>query len=101
METALNAVWDAAPGPADRIAVVGAGVVGALVAYLCGQLAGAEVTLVDIDPARAELARQLGVGFAAPGRGAAIAISSSMPAAPRPALRPRWRSRASRRPCSN
>ena len=32
METALNAVWDAAPGPADRIAVVGAGVVGALVA---------------------------------------------------------------------
>ena len=32
METALNAVWDAAPGPAGRIAVVGAGVVGALVA---------------------------------------------------------------------
>ena len=32
METALNAVWDAAPGPADRIAVVGAGVVGSLVA---------------------------------------------------------------------
>jgi threonine dehydrogenase-like Zn-dependent dehydrogenase len=31
METALNAVWDAGPGPADRIAVVGAGVVGALV----------------------------------------------------------------------
>ncbi len=31
METALNAVWDAAAGPADRIAVVGAGVVGALV----------------------------------------------------------------------
>ena len=36
METALNAVWDAAAGPADRIAVVGAGVVGALVAFLCG-----------------------------------------------------------------
>jgi hypothetical protein len=42
METALNAVWDAAPGPADRIAVVGAGVVGSLVAYLCGRLPGAE-----------------------------------------------------------
>ena len=66
METALNAVWDAAPGPADRIAVVGAGVVGALVAYLCGQLPAAEVTLVDINPARAELARTLGVGFAGP-----------------------------------
>lgn len=66
METALNAVWDAAPGPADRIAVVGAGVVGALVAYLCGRLPGAEVTLVDINPARAELAKRLGVNFAAP-----------------------------------
>lgn len=64
METALNAVWDAAPGPADRIAVVGAGVVGSLVAYLCGRLPGAEVTLIDINPARAELARTLGVGFA-------------------------------------
>ena len=66
METALNAVWDAAPGPADRIAVVGAGVVGALVAYLCGRLPGAEVTLVDINPARAGLAGRLGVNFAAP-----------------------------------
>jgi threonine dehydrogenase-like Zn-dependent dehydrogenase len=66
METALNAVWDAAPGPADRIAVVGAGVVGCLVAYLCGRLPGAEVTLIDINPAREELARTLGVGFARP-----------------------------------
>ena len=66
METALNAVWDAAPGPADRIVVVGAGVVGSLVAYLCGRLPGAEVTLVDINPARAELAKTLGVGFAMP-----------------------------------
>ena len=41
METALNAVWDGAPGPADRIAVVGAGVVGALVAFLCARLPGA------------------------------------------------------------
>ena len=66
METALNAVWDAAPGPGDRIAVVGAGVVGCLVAYLCGHLPGAEVTLVDINPERATIARKLGVAFAAP-----------------------------------
>ena len=66
METALNAIWDAAPGPADRIAVIGAGVVGALVAYLCGRLPGAQVTLVDINPARAELAATLGVQFAEP-----------------------------------
>jgi threonine dehydrogenase-like Zn-dependent dehydrogenase len=66
METALNAVWDAAPGPCDRIAVVGAGVVGALVAYLCGRIPGAQVTLIDTDPSRAGLAAALGVGFTAP-----------------------------------
>ena len=66
METALNALWDAEPLPAGHIAVVGAGVVGGLVGYLCRRLAGAEVTLVDINPARAELARKLGMSFAAP-----------------------------------
>ena len=35
METALNAVWDASPENGDRIAIVGVGVVGALVGYLC------------------------------------------------------------------
>src|SRR5579871_5468869 len=66
METALNAVWDGAPGPADRIAVVGGGVVGALVARLCSRLPAAEVTLIDIVPARATLAQALGVQFAQP-----------------------------------
>ena len=66
METALNAVWDAAPGPGDRIAVVGGGVVGCLVAYLCGHLPGASVTLVDINPERATIATGLGVAFASP-----------------------------------
>jgi NADPH:quinone reductase-like Zn-dependent oxidoreductase len=64
---ALNAVWDAQPAPADRIAVVGAGAVGALVAWLCAQLPNAQVTLVDIEPSRIELARRLGVGFAESG----------------------------------
>jgi len=49
VETALNATWDAswnaAPGPTGRIAVVGAGVVGALVGFLCGRIEGADVTL--------------------------------------------------------
>ena len=66
METALNAVWDSAAGPADRIAIVGAGAVGALVAFLCGGLAGAEAMLVDINESRAELAQKLGVRFAKP-----------------------------------
>jgi NADPH:quinone reductase-like Zn-dependent oxidoreductase len=65
METALNAVWDAAPGPADRIAVVGCGVVGSLVAWLCAQLPGTHVTIVDVVPSRADLARSLRVNFTA------------------------------------
>src|SRR5262249_60086176 len=66
METALNALWDAAPGPADRIAVVGGGVVGCLCAWLAGRLPGAEVTLIDIDKRRAAVAATLGVRFAPP-----------------------------------
>ena len=54
------------PGPADRIAVVGGGLVGLLVAYLCAPLPDAEVTVMDVSPARAELARALGARFAAP-----------------------------------
>ena len=66
METALNALWDGAPGPADRIAVVGGGIVGLLIARLCARMPGAEVTLIDIAPEREKLARALGVGFATP-----------------------------------
>jgi hypothetical protein len=66
METALNAVWDGAPGPADRIAVVGAGTVGLLVARLCAQLAGAEVSVVDIAPSRAQLVHAVGATFKLP-----------------------------------
>ncbi len=66
METALNVVWDAGAAPADRIAIVGAGVVGALAGWLCARLPGAEVTLVDVNPARAALAAALGCRFAAP-----------------------------------
>ena len=66
METALNAVWDAAAKPGERAHVVGGGVVGCLIAYLLARLPGAEVTLADTDPARAATAHALGVAFAAP-----------------------------------
>jgi NADPH:quinone reductase-like Zn-dependent oxidoreductase len=66
METALNAVWDAQPGPADRVAVVGAGVLGLLVARLCARMPGTEVTVVDVNPDRAAIARTFGATFAAP-----------------------------------
>ena len=66
LETALNAVWDAAPAPGQRIHVIGAGVVGAAMAWLCGRLPGAEVTLADVTPSRADLAAALGVVFRHP-----------------------------------
>ena len=66
LETAVNACWDAAPRIGDRIAVVGGGAVGCLVAWLCGRLPGARVELVDVDPGRARAAAALGVGFASP-----------------------------------
>ena len=66
METALNATWDADPIPAGPIAVVGAGVVGALAGFLCARVPGAAVTLIDINPAREELARALDLKFARP-----------------------------------
>lgn len=71
METALNALWDAGAGPGDRILVVGAGVVGGLIAALCAQLPGAEVTLVDPQPARATLAEMIGCAWQADGAGLA------------------------------
>jgi hypothetical protein len=66
METALNAVWDGSPTPADCIAIVGGGVVGLLIARLCARLPGAEVTLIDIAHARAGLAQVLGARFETP-----------------------------------
>jgi threonine dehydrogenase-like Zn-dependent dehydrogenase len=67
IETALNACWDAGPRLGDRIAVIGAGTIGCLVAWLCVRLPGADVTLIDHDPSRAAIAAALGVPFAAPG----------------------------------
>ena len=49
----------------DRVAVVGAGMVGCCVARLLAGIPGVEVTLVDVDADRAAVAAALGVGFAA------------------------------------
>ncbi len=65
METALNALWDSGAGPADRIAVVGGGSVGLLIAALAAGLPGARVSLMDPDPARRALAARFGVSDAA------------------------------------
>lgn len=66
VETAVNALWDAAPLVGDRVAVVGAGMVGCAVAGVLARFPGARVQLVDIDPARATVAGAFGVDFALP-----------------------------------
>jgi threonine dehydrogenase-like Zn-dependent dehydrogenase len=66
VETAVNALWDAAPMLGDRVAVVGAGMVGCCVARLLTQVPGTRVSLVDVDERRAETAAGLGTRFALP-----------------------------------
>lgn len=66
METAVNGLWDAAPRLGDRVAVVGAGVVGCLVAALASRIPGVRVELVDTDARRATVAAYLGCAFATP-----------------------------------
>ncbi|MFF5140545.1 dehydrogenase [Streptomyces sp. NPDC013157] len=66
VETAVNALWDAAPLLGDRIAVIGGGMVGCSVAALLARFPGVRLQLVDADPAREKTAEALGVAFAAP-----------------------------------
>ena len=59
-------LWDSGAGAGDRIVVVGAGVVGLLVASLAARLPGAVVTAVDTDESRRPVVEALGAGFARP-----------------------------------
>jgi threonine dehydrogenase-like Zn-dependent dehydrogenase len=68
LETAVNALWDARPLVGDRVAVVGAGMVGLCAARLLSQIPGVEVTVVDVAHERADVAAALGARFATPGR---------------------------------
>jgi threonine dehydrogenase-like Zn-dependent dehydrogenase len=66
VETAVNALWDAAPLVGDRVAVVGAGMVGCCAARVLSRFPAVQVTLVDVDPTRAEVAAALDLEFALP-----------------------------------
>ena len=79
METALNAIWDSGASAGDRIVIVGAGIVGLLVAYISAHLPGADVTVVDVAD-RGGLVANLGAKFAAPDqapRGADVVFHTS------------------------
>lgn len=66
LETAINGLWDAAPRVGDRIAVVGAGTLGCLVAWLAARMPGCAVELIDTNPRRAQIAPALGADFRTP-----------------------------------
>lgn len=66
VETAINALWDAGPRYQDRVAVIGAGMIGGALAALARRFPLQRLQLIDIDPAQAEVAAALGVPFASP-----------------------------------
>ncbi|MEW5423170.1 zinc-binding alcohol dehydrogenase [Amorphus sp. 3PC139-8] len=66
METALNGIWDGGLSAGDKVAIVGGGVVGLLVAYLAARTPGTEVTVLDINPARGPIATAFGAAFGHP-----------------------------------
>src|SRR5262245_43056306 len=80
LETAINGIWDADPRIGDRIAVVGGGTVGCLVAWLASRIPGCQVELVDVNPRRADVARALAVPFTRPDQlseGADVVVHAS------------------------
>lgn len=66
VETAVNALWDAAPRLGDRVAVVGAGMVGCAAAALLRTFPLKRLQLVDVDPSRGSVASALGVELVDP-----------------------------------
>ena len=66
VETAVNALWEAGPRLGDRVAVIGAGLVGGMVAKLLAGFPLERLQLIDIDPAKRAFADTLGVEFSHP-----------------------------------
>ncbi|UOM35809.1 zinc-binding alcohol dehydrogenase [Acuticoccus sp. I52.16.1] len=80
METALNVVWDSRAAPGDHILVIGAGVVGLLVARILARIPGTTVTVMDRDEAKRGVVSAMGAAFGAgalPGAPVDVAINAS------------------------
>jgi threonine dehydrogenase-like Zn-dependent dehydrogenase len=60
LETAVNCIWDSRVSIGDRVVVLGAGVVGLLIAWLCSKVL-AEVTVIEPSKVRRQAARDLGL----------------------------------------
>ena len=66
VETGINALWDAGPRIGDRVAVVGAGMVGGVLATLLRRFPLDRFQLVDVNPSRSALAVALDVELVHP-----------------------------------
>jgi threonine dehydrogenase-like Zn-dependent dehydrogenase len=66
METAVNILWDARPLVGERALVIGAGVVGLLVAFLLARIPGLDLAVCDLDPSRRGVVEALGARFVRP-----------------------------------
>jgi threonine dehydrogenase-like Zn-dependent dehydrogenase len=66
VETAINGIWEAGPRLGDRVAVIGAGLVGGMVAKLLASFPLGRLQLIDVDPAKRAFAETLGVEFSHP-----------------------------------
>ncbi|GAA3633535.1 zinc-dependent alcohol dehydrogenase [Microlunatus ginsengisoli] len=68
VETAINALWDGAPRIGDKIAVIGAGMIGGALARVLSSFPLDRLQLVDVNPARATLAADSVIDFVPPDR---------------------------------
>jgi NADPH:quinone reductase-like Zn-dependent oxidoreductase len=71
VETGINALWEAGPRIGDRVIVVGAGMVGGVIAALLRSFPLDRLQLVDVHPARSALAAALNVELVHPNDAAA------------------------------
>lgn len=66
VETAINILWDASPAWGDRVAIIGAGLIGLSVAALLRDFPLTELVLVDPDPDKRPFAASLGLDLTSP-----------------------------------
>ena len=63
METAINGMWDTLPSCGDKVLIIGAGIVGFLMAYVLKSIIGIEVLLIDIEKSKKQLAEKFNFNF--------------------------------------
>ena len=63
LETAINALWDTLPSVGDKCVIIGAGIVGLLMAYILKSIIGLDVILIDKDKKKKKIADFFNISF--------------------------------------